>query len=127
MIQQPPVRWISVFLLAAILFFSYKCLVITESRAIGDNPFAEYQSNTEHGHSEDCQAECLGDEIWDYFSKFKEIIPESVMTAKPQVDSGNLCSRRSSARGLHQRVVSFSFWGEMKTAYWEGIVANLGE
>lgn len=68
MIQQSPVRWISVFLLAAVLFLSYKCLVITESKAIGDNLFAEYQSKTEPGQSEDCQAECLGDEIWDYFS-----------------------------------------------------------
>ena len=49
------------------------------------------------------------------------------MKTKPLGDSGNLCSSRSSARGLHQRVVSFSFWGEMKTGYWEGIVANLGE
>ena len=39
--------------------------------------------------------------------------------------SRNLCSIRSERRGAHQKVVSFSFWGEMKTAYWNGIVENL--
>ena len=39
--------------------------------------------------------------------------------------SRNLCSIRSEKRGAHQKVVSFSFWGEMKTAYWNGIVENL--
>ena len=42
------------------------------------------------------------------------------------VKTGNLCSERSERRGTHQKVVSFSFWGEMETGYWNGIVDNLG-
>ena len=38
---------------------------------------------------------------------------------------GDLCSRRSQSRGRHQKVLSFSFWGNMDTGYWRGIVENL--
>ena len=39
--------------------------------------------------------------------------------------TGHGCSLRSERRGLHQRVVSFSFWGDLHTAYWTGVVENL--
>ena len=52
---------------------------------------------------------------------------ESLESTGPNdVQTGNLCSERSERRGSHQKVVSFSFWGEMETKYWNGIVNNLG-
>ena len=59
-------------------------------------------------------------------SNFKQKNLESLQQPRPLTGSGNLCSARSERRGAHQKVVSFSFWGEMKTGYWDGIVANLG-
>ena len=37
----------------------------------------------------------------------------------------NLCSRRSMERGGSQKIVSFSFWGEMTSGYFRGIIDNL--
>ena len=51
---------------------------------------------------------------------------ESLERAHNKSNNGNLCSERSERRGTHQKVVSFSFWGEMETGYWNGIVDNLG-
>lgn len=38
---------------------------------------------------------------------------------------GTFCSKQSEKRGPGQRVVSFSFYGELKSAYFNGIAANL--
>ena len=52
---------------------------------------------------------------------------ESLESAAPTTGhTGNLCSGRSERRGPHQQVVSFSFWGEADTGYWNGILDNLG-
>ena len=50
---------------------------------------------------------------------------ESLSNPQKQNETGNLCSQRSSRRGSDQKVVSFSFWGEMKNGYFRGILDNL--
>ena len=42
-----------------------------------------------------------------------------------QQAGAGLCSRRSVASGPGQRVVSFSFWGELGTKYGRGVAENL--
>ena len=37
------------------------------------------------------------------------------MLLNPKPHKGNVCSQRSFARADKQKVVSFSFWGEMNT------------
>ena len=74
-----------------------------------------------------CFDECLG-KSWNIFIGDIEIdIPfiESLSNPQKQNETGNLCSERSSRRGLDQKVVSFSFWGEMKNGYFKGIQDNL--
>ena len=50
---------------------------------------------------------------------------ESLSNPREVNETGNLCSKRSSRRGLDQKVVSFSFWGEMQNGYFRGILDNL--
>ena len=65
-------------------------------------------------------------EVLEYYIKTLTSL-ESLEAAGPtNVKTGNLCSKISERRGSHQKVVSFSFWGEMETGYWNGIVDNLG-
>ena len=62
----------------------------------------------------------LGEEV------YKKIhFLESLSNPQGQNETGNLCSKRSSSRGLDQKVVSFSFWGEMQNGYFRGILDNL--
>jgi len=49
----------------------------------------------------------------------------SEMLLNPKPHKGNVCSQRSFARADKQKVVSFSFWGEMNTGYFQGIIGNL--
>lgn len=75
-----------------------------------------------------CFDECLG-KTWNTYSTgdIEIDIPfiESLSNPQKQNETGNLCSPRSSRRGLDQKVVSFSFWGEMKNGYFRGILDNL--
>ena len=50
---------------------------------------------------------------------------ESLLHPAARSEAQSLCSGRSEARGRGQRVVSFSFWGELETGYFRGIRDNL--
>ena len=56
---------------------------------------------------------------------FDENILENFSLSVTQSMTSNLCSGRSKSRGVQQKIVSFSFWGELKTGYFRGILDNL--
>ena len=37
----------------------------------------------------------------------------------------SLCSQRASERGRGQKIISYSFYGSLKSAYYNGIIENL--
>ena len=62
-------------------------------------------------------------------SKYTLIVDENILenfsSSVTQSMTSNLCSGRSKSRGVQQKIVSFSFWGELKTGYFRGILDNL--
>jgi len=78
------------------------------------NQNTETIKQKETARLDSCLSSCLMDLDLDYFNLVENTAP-----------SESLCGDTASKRGNHQKVVAFSFYGDMKHGYYQGITDNL--